>query len=388
MKKIGIIELATHNEVLVNYCRIFIAAGFELRVFTNDFNYHQIGDVADNCEWIIQEKDQTDEFFLTEHLSEINECDLVIFLTIYKDYDFYSKIHIVPPKGWVIHKSITNISIKKQFIWSKEPMLFAKDFIKILLFFLFKESGKQNRLTHKFDFLIFPSKKMQSYAWEMKWRIPPSIVIDFAVHEKMKYLKESKDFIQISIPGVVNDKSRDYKIVIEAFKKLRTTKKIRLILLGQPLSKYGFRVIQEFKKLESPFFKFVYFDSFIEQRKFDEILIKSDFLLLPIMKYMKVGIFKEKNGYTCVSGNVNDFLKFGIPSIIPSYYPLEDNQKVLTDFYDSSEELAKIISSWLENLTYVKKRKIDPVLLKGYRVENIGRIVRKKFESLGFKHLN
>jgi len=125
-----------------------------------------------------------------------------------------------------------------------------------------------------------------------------------------------------------------------------------LVILGQAKTSYGRKIIHELEKLQNDNFSLKYYTSFIDQREFDEQIQRSNFLLLPISRVMRYRHFKEQNGHTCVSGNINDMLYFGKPSIIPDFYPLDQEQERIVERYQGVDDLAEILLQWINKKRY------------------------------------
>ena len=169
---------------------------------------------------------------------------------------------------------------------------------------------------------------------------------------------------------------------MEAFKEIRLHKQVILTLLGKPSGPYGQKIVRQFKSLQRSNLEIQTYDHFIEQEYFDEMLKQSDFLILPISRYMKVSIFKEINGFTCVSGNVNDMMRFAIPSLISDFYPLDKELKDLTQSFNSATELRRLVESWVNQNTYLEKRKNASALLSSHQLDHIAKDVKRDILKL------
>jgi hypothetical protein len=101
--------------------------------------------------------------------------------------------------------------------------------------------------------------------------------------------------------------------------------KIQLMILGNTKSKEAKTIVNKLKSLECINFNVVSFDNEICQKEFDNHLLYTDILLLPLQKRWQYGVVDEIGGVTCVSGNIGDMVRFGLPAILPSdyYLPIE-----------------------------------------------------------------
>lgn len=214
------------------------------------------------------------------------------------------------------------------------------------------EITKTNKLIERVTKLAVPSTSVMSYVKERASSPKLTEVLDFAIPNSSEQVL-SNDPITISIPGNVIPKSRTYKSVLNAFRKIvDKIDKTELVVLGQAKTNYGRKIIHELEKLQNDKFSLKYYRSFIHQREFDEQIQRSHFLLLPISEVMRYRHFKEKNGFTCVSGNINDMLYFGKPAIIPEFYPLDKEYELMVDRYKDIDHIAEILKQWINEKKY------------------------------------
>lgn len=377
-KTIALVELASHNEVLSNYCKILHAANFDLYVFTNAFNYSQIKDISFELEWNLQAEEESIVHFINRQKDKLNQCDLIIFTTIEKDFAFFFTLEFRSPKLFVVHKLMMFIDPRKQFMFDTDRIQNFKDLVKICRYHLYREKARNLNFIKRFDGLIFPSFRLKQHLENNRWdaELPRSLVIDFAVHERLEYRTNESKVLKVTIPGIISEKSRDYQLVVDAFRRFDFSEPIELTLMGKPRGTYGRKILANLQALTGAFLKLKTYEYFVDQEEFDQTLKESDFLILPIAKHMKVSIFKERNGYTCVSGNINDMLRFGTPALLPAYYPLEKSYESLVSTYDNAEDLAIQLSEWIKQKHYLHKREQAKVELAIHSVERIAKRIK------------
>ena len=382
--KVALVELATHNEVLVNHTKLLLTGEFEITIFSNEFNYSQIIWLQLPVNWVLQESEECNVRFAKRIQSQLNDFSLVIFTTIESNIRFFRNYDLSSPTALVVHKLNMFINPQKPFVFNENWKQRLKDSIKIIRYFLFGERSLFIAFVNSFDQLIFPSFAVQIYFIEQGWNkgMPPHSVIPFAVHESVTTTSAKADKVRITIPGVISSKSRDYGIVLEAFKDIRLHKQVKLTLLGKPSGPFGHKIVRQFKSLQRSNLEIQTYDSFVHQEYFDEILKQSDFLILPISRFMKVSIFKEINGFTCVSGNVNDMMRFAIPSLISDFYPLDKELKELTQPFNSATELRNLVESWVKENTYLEKKKNASALLSSHQLDKIAKDVKRDILKL------
>lgn len=382
--KIALVELAMHNEVVSNYSRILLAGGFDITLCTNRFIYNQLGIIREQVKWVLQDPEENNIQFAERIKPKLNAFDLVIFTTIENNIRYFKNFSIIPPKALVVHKLNMFINPNKQFLFNEDLKQRLKDIIKIFRYQFLNERKLFLNFIKGFDHLIFPSKSVQQYFIQQQWDVdlPTHSVVDFAVHEQEMFPPPTPGLINITIPGIISSKSRDYEVVLEAFQNIRLSQNVHLSLLGQPKGRYGQRIVQGFTTLNNPQLSIQCYDQFVDQTEFDRVLQQSDFLILPISRFMKVSIFKELNGYTCVSGNINDMMRFGIPSIIADYYPIDREMQTLTSTFQNAEQLKGLVESWVDAKIYIAKRKELGTVLFPYKVEELADRVKEEMGRL------
>ena len=353
-KRIAIVELESHNEVLRAYLLVLLELDYSILCLTTVFNFMQLGDLQnrDTIEFILKEKHESYEDYFFENKSKLVQCEAAIITTLPLREVFFRKYKFPCISIFVVHKYHTYFNPTKNI--NLESIKDIGRFIKG------KIAGYSNtylKAISNFDGIVMPSTTSYNYARQQDKHWPIKLLgsLDFAINEYVSK-PQLHDVLRIVIPGTIGLKSRNYIPVIEALKGLvnRIDTNVQIHLLGRPQGTYGKDIIIKCKALESKKLSFCFYNDFIDQDKFDQIMYNADFLILPIAEYMKFDIYKEKNGYSCVSGNVNDMVKYGLPSILPSHYPLDKNLENVVGLYEDSEDLVRILEQWISHKTYDK----------------------------------
>lgn len=345
--KIGIVELAFHNEVLRSYINILKSITDDIVCFTNQFCLDQIYDYQEdpNLQWQIKKNENNKKYFATNE-DLLSQCDTIIIITLDDDLDFFSA-YDWPTKTILLVHDYYSFFETNQINYSGNLEEKARAAKSWLLFKTKAERKKQNKLIDKMTKLAVPSTSVMKFVSERNASPKLTEVLDFAIPYRSQSVQDKSKTV-ITIPGNVIPKSRDYHIVLGAFKKIiDQVKSTELVILGQAKTSYGRNIVHELEKLENENFTLKYYSSFIDQKEFDEQLRRSSFLLLPISKIMRYRHFKEKNGFTCVSGNINDMLFFGKPAIIPKFYPLDAVHEPIVERYNDEDHLAELLLSWI-----------------------------------------
>jgi len=364
---IAIVELESHNEVLRAYLLVLLEMDYKILCLTTPFNYEQLVDLKDSrkINFVLKEKSDSYEKFFSKNKERLSVCDISIITTIPLRNPFFQS-YLFPCKTiFVVHK------YHSYFDPSNNVKLSGlKDIGRMIKGKLAGYSKMYLRAISNFSAIVMPSYPSYKYANEHNVHGPHKLIgyLDFAINEFIS-IKQKDNIVQIVIPGTIGIKSRDYKPLIDAVKTIKNQIQvpIQFHLLGRPMGAYGDEVIAQCKNLESTQIQFSFYQEFIHQSKFDEVMMKADFLILPIAEQMKFDIYQEKNGYSCVSGNINDMLKYGLPSILPSYYPLDKNLEKMISRYKNSNELGDILLKWIETKKYNEIKESSEVILIPYR---------------------
>ena len=120
--------------------------------------------------------------------------------------------------------------------------------------------------------------------------------------------------VSIIVPGTIENKTRNYNMVIDLIKEVRQDMEIELILLGKIKN---IRLVNSISSSLPHNIKLIFKIEGYSQKEYDAILENATFAILPLKKYMRQGSTFEIQGKTCISGSINDVTKFGIPFLYP-----------------------------------------------------------------------
>lgn len=171
-------------------------------------------------------------------------------------------------------------------------------------------------------------------------------VVSFKLPLKTSYIKEKKDnsndLIEIIIPGTVNVNRRNYDKIFNVIQKiLKVRQDIRFIFLGRIVTKNLKKDILKLKKNYNK--NILFFEKYICQSEYDYYMIKSNYILSPLFKDVKViNKNNEIYGETKASGAEFDAYKYNKPLIINSFYEIK-NKEINTKYFDDYESLYNIL---------------------------------------------
>ena len=230
--------------------------------------------------------------------------------------------------------------------------------------------------------LVFPTEIVLNYV-KNNFELPFHLRLDslpFAYYNQPHPKLLSDKEITITIPCTIAAQHRDYGSVLLAIKNIKNklTKRVQLVLLGQPKGD-GFKIITAFNTLEDENIKIISFREVIPEEEYKDWLKATDFLILPLKQYAKSHIYKEHLGYSKISGGVNDMIRFGIPALISTHYPLDLVLEKMVQRY-SSDQLADAILLWVNQGQYLKYKAEIESILSGYSPVNMQMDFQQKID--------
>ena len=317
--------LAPQIDFLCHKYEVFLAAPES--VFKNDYIFHLLDSVSPI---IFRDIKKNKLFTLFNKLSIIgkyqkllnahrqNNFDLVIFNTITKNFH-YSLIKFYFKRL----KKIQIIHNGKHFL-KKNNLKFLNIFDNNL--FLSQDIYKRFRET------------ISPYSAPLNW-FCPLLSEKFVSHNKPGIAFDSQ-YINIAVPGSVNEKRRNYSSLFAALENYRNKPalKFRIYLLG----KISDRMLDKLKKhgIENIVF---FYQKFISGCDMLNCIKNADAVAFLLDSGMG-GSFHDYNNNK-VSGTTNLCLSFGVPCIVSDEYKLETALQEKAVFYKNDN-----IASILENI--------------------------------------
>ena len=150
---------------------------------------------------------------------------------------------------------------------------------------------------------------------------------DSAQPDKYKFLpifytkfleKPNNPIFTIVIPGAVSQKRRDYERVLKSIKIFHFP--LEIIFLGKAQGK-ELEMLQNFEQSKPENISIKYFKEKVPQDVFDDYMQKADVLWCPIQQETEFFSQKEIYGFTKMSGNIGDAIKFRKLAVFPENYP-------------------------------------------------------------------
>ena len=158
---------------------------------------------------------------------------------------------------------------------------------------------------------------------------------------------ESKSPFTIVLPGTINE-TRNYTQLIHILDQI--TQEHELSVVVQFLGRGRVDVPKS-----HPFLRLNSYPDGLDQETFDDIMSSADIGLLYVDRYKSYKGILEEKGISNISGAVNDFYRFGIPALVPSFYPIDKGLHLL-HHYDL-ENLKKQLTAWMLNKDHLEHLK-------------------------------
>ena len=340
---IAIIELYQHHEVLRHYCGLLKGSDHKVKIFCSSMVHQMLEDLHDqpSFEWVVSTKNESIPSSLSSNYSLIKEAKLVFITTALNNFKAFYQLSKINKTILLVHNAQSFLAPQA----SLSPNLDLSDRLRWLKIQLNRSHYYKKQLLKSLVGLVFPTEIVLEYIQD-RFKIPTHLklaALPFVSYEQQT--TSSTDRVIITVPCTVTSVLRDYELVLSSLKKIKDklTKDIHLILLGKPKGD-GSKIIADFQKLDSPTIKVTTFHETISVKTYEHWLKVSHFLILPLRQYGKNYIYQEQLGYTKISGGINDMIRFGIPALVPAYYPLSQELENLVEKYDEGELPNKILT--------------------------------------------
>ncbi len=377
---IAFIELEYHLLDLDSFCKVFEKSEHDITLYTTTkiYNTFKNQPYANRYKWVVKVDTQSVSEFLNEQFNAINNADWVYYNTIASHYKTYNAIQFKGKTILRIHNAHTYLKPLKHwyiiptfFNLFKAASYFVREFIGELDFYYLP------KVVNKMDYYCFADENVKNYVLEnkitTKEKIFPTIPGSVFNGEFKPF--EVKDKIRICIPGIIDERKKNYAPVIEALKLIgnQLTEPIEIVLLGKPVGKYSQWVIEEFNKLKSENVQITSFTGFVEQAKFNELMFGSHLLITPTLESTVFRVYKEIYGKTKASGSVGEMVKYGVPNLFPDYIYFDSEMEKIIDRYSTPQELANQILKFVNDKEFLVSRTqvIRQFIKKRYEVSHI-----------------
>ncbi len=365
MKKIALLELQEHQEVLYGLIDLLLMQAVEIFVFAPAYMYEQL-----KPEWLENERlhwnsklpQESIPQFILRVKTQLDAVDLIVFTTLVNHFAFFARQIFTPPTVLLIHKGNA--------FFAPQPNLSIrglKDFLRHLRKLWLQEDFYQKKLLKKITFLSFTDPLIQEYMLPFlpsSYRFLPALPFVFYTPNSPCF----NDPIQIVVPGTVSVLTRDFELLFSALQKAdaQLITAVELIFLGKAS---GSRARPLFDFVQNNHFQNINIQTFSEmlpEQEYQKKLQTADFLLLPLREQIQFGTTREWYGKTSISGGINDMLRLGKPALVPDFYPLDQTLQSLSGRFHNAESLADLLLKWVNERHYLSLAEQAPALLASF----------------------
>jgi len=324
--KVGIVEYHYHEEYLNTLIQLFPDSD----VYTTKQCYDNLPEEA---------KDKAN--FIFKHSKQRTKDFIQSIDTNYFDYLFVNTIQpsMIDLPNWKDFKPKckTILTIHNLNAWiSRNKFIPRKNILHS--FDSYFSGNYTGRILGKFELVSFVYKPIFDYVSntpKVRTYLPPTL-LNIPYSLTLDTIKEDKkDTIDFVIPGIVDNKRRNYEQILSGF--YPGYEKARLILLGK--NKENIKGSEWIKT----------FDERIPTETYDKYLQNSDVVICPSLPTTHTISAAEEIYGTTKSPNIFESIKWRKPLMIPSYIALDPQLKSSTLQYNSSQSFYQQVLQLLEN---------------------------------------
>jgi hypothetical protein len=304
LKKIAYIELDTHAEIALNFMELMNdSKAFSVDYYFSEkilrfFGFAQNDKLPENIKKATPEN-------LIQQLSTDN-YQLIIIGTAHRYFNVFEKIAEKFNTSIICH----NLNFVKASNFDLLSSIFKEDFQYRLKLLLKEGLLRKSKVYEKAKNLLVLDRGFDS-AQPDKYKFLPIFYTKFSG-------KSENETYTIVIPGAVSQKRRDYERVLKSIKIFHFP--FEIIFLGKASGK-ELEILQNFEQSKPENISIKYFTEKVPQDVFDDYMQKADVLWCPIQQETEFFSQKEIYGFTKMSGNIGDAVKFGKLAVFPENYP-------------------------------------------------------------------
>ncbi len=244
--------------------------------------------------------------------------DLIIFIFHYLFFLFHILLH----RG----KSIFQLRSIHRYIPSCTVLRSDRSFLPYLRYYLIYLVGKivleSNFLKRSFENKIKLKDKSISYI--------------YIAHKNVNKIKEyNRKKNRIGVLGQIDPIRKNYKLLLEIFKKPSLKSKFQLIFLGRAINSKSIKIIKEFKKNN---IDFIYSKKYISDKKFKKLGKSCKYLISLNTKRNYYGKYR-------LSGSFGDAIILKKYLIAPIFEDPNREFKNFTSYFNKKNDLIKLLKS-------------------------------------------
>ncbi|MER0484437.1 hypothetical protein ABR737_39955 [Streptomyces sp. Edi2] len=343
--KIGLIEFSAHSEVLESLIRQTLDVGARPTVYTNPFCAAQ-SEAADSSavEWHVSPPGLPYAEFLEKCKPSIGSQDHLFIITPVDALCGLLSDASATSATW--HCLVHNLHTFTSSDGNRPSAAIAK----LVL------DGAAD--------VLLPDLRLMKSGDPLRSR---AINIAYPQHPPTEFVR---DEVRCCIPGRLYS-GRNHAEVLSALEVAapRLTRRLRVDFLGEHATEETKAAVEAARKAVAPSVELRDHPDYVAQAEFDRTLAETDFLLLPVAERLTRNGIVETRGRTCVTGNINGMVRFGLPALLPAFYPLSDHVDGMTARYGCHPSLADLIVTWVNTDEFNRRKRAATSGLEAYRAE-------------------
>lgn len=355
-----IIEFNYHAEVLQAICPL-LSERFNLILFTTDKIWNKTGlDKSGFLAVRTREKRSSLKRFFLENRELLKTADLAYFNTLERNHNFFAKNTLPLPAIVRSHNVNSNFLPLRSIDF--------KNLSKAKIFWhLLREVVVERTYWHRRSFfdtpvhIMLPGSASSEYLEEIQFQKHKEKIIPYSL--PFSYLGPIKEaarknpgIVKIAVTGSINPSRKDFNGLFDAVLSSleKTTKPMELHFLGGPKGAQGKGVIEKFKGITHPNFRFFYSSQYIPAEEIVNRMRDIDFIIAPILIETHHKIYREIYGSSKISGVENDIIQFQKPTLIPGDYRLNSSIKSVCATYKDTADLSLKLVNWINGSAYLE----------------------------------
>lgn len=352
-----IIELDFHFDLLDSLLRIFDDSNYNVNVFTTKKNMTLLKGIKYNEAITFHIYDSFSKYlFLRKNKTFFQEADIIFINTIATDFGSYYALQNPSKIIFRVHNINKQFNPNNSVIFPNSPGAIWKFCSYFMRQIVFKLYPVHRRIINKrFLHFTFADEGLNNYVLEQKFLPKQKVLqaIPFKIFSSPVTPANFTEVMNVTIIGAIDRKRRDYGVIVDALSLLydsnNSNVRLNLTFLGNSNGEYGTTIKQQISQINHPNLTCTFYNQQVEETEFVSVMNDSHLIISPIIEFAKAEIYKEVYGKTKTSGSILDFMKFGITTLVPSYYspPQELSEYLIR--YHNAESLSLLLQNFGSN---------------------------------------
>lgn len=335
--KIGILELGDHYEYVYSLCKIFDTPTNQVYVISDKRVVHHLkewlGVDHEKFFWLTKDDDEGHLNFFNKLTTFIDHkgLEVLVICTIPSHYVYY----------WAFLKQIhifAILTLHNLNTWLKPKLsyrltdLYNYIMVKLIL--------------NQVSSVAVLEQNLRNYIKENNLLNKPIFIFPYELWEGFfsKQPARLTQTINFVIPGTVQQKRKDFNLVLDAFQYVaERNHNIALTLLGSGRGSYAQDIFNRCIFLQKQGYNINFYKEFVSVSEFQKVMQESDCIIAPIQLVFAIGCNQEYYGITKSSGSVFDMIRYGKPGIFPEKFQANCDMETCTMKYRDKQHLCELL---------------------------------------------